>query len=65
MRRAMQTAQHLSVPLGCQPVLWLDIHEVGGIYHSNQTEHSAESFRGMGRNAMSKEFHVQLPGELS
>src|SRR5687768_15915859 len=35
MIRAMDTAKPIAEALGIQPEIWLDIHEIGGLYLAN------------------------------
>ena len=61
MIRALHTATPIGKALGIRPEVWLDIHEVGGIF----LEHKGgdiESFPGQGRGEIGDRFpHVVLP----
>ncbi len=64
MIRAMQTAHPISRALGIAPHVWLDIHEIGGIY----LDHGERKvgYPGRGRRELTQRFpDYRLPSELT
>lgn len=55
MTRAMQTAQPLAERLGIQPQIWLDIHEIGGIFLA-YPDGTSEAFGGATRSQIAERF---------
>ena len=51
MRRALQTAQPIAAALGTAPEVWIDIHEVGGIWLAGQGD-----LHGMTRSEIERGF---------
>ena len=57
MRRALQTAQPIAAALGTAPEVWIDIHEVGGIWLEGKGD-----LHGMTRDEIRNDFPgVGLP----
>ncbi|MCG3211115.1 MAG: hypothetical protein FOGNACKC_04752 [Anaerolineae bacterium] len=56
MHRAMQTAQPVGQALGLKPEIWVDIHEIGGIYLDHPDERGIVGYPGKLRTEISEEF---------
>ncbi len=64
MLRSLLTAKPVSEALGLAPAVWLDLHELGGMYQSQNGE--AIGFGGMTRAEISRDFPgYQLPEALT
>lgn len=62
MHRAMQTAGYISQATGLKPEMWLDIHEVGGIYDGHPDDGDTVGRPGIRRSEVLAEFpHYILP----
>lgn len=55
MKRALQTAQPISRALGVKPEVWVDIHEIGGIFLAGEDDR-VEGFPGLTRAQIEEEF---------
>lgn len=58
MLRAMQTTQPVAEALGLRPTVWLDIHEIGGIFREEQVdgERKVIGLHGLTRSQMQARF---------
>jgi 2,3-bisphosphoglycerate-dependent phosphoglycerate mutase/probable phosphoglycerate mutase len=66
MHRALLTAQPIGQALGLAPEVWLDIHEVGGIFIDHNDGHGPVGYPGKGRSEMLAEFPgYMLPDEIT
>lgn len=68
MLRAMQTAQPVAEALGLQPTVWLDVHEIGGIFLEKieNSESTTIGLPGMTRSEMQARFpNYILPDEIT
>ena len=54
--RALQTAFPIGLSTGLKPEVWLDIHEVGGLYDHNSVEMNKIGFSGLNRVEINKRF---------
>jgi len=65
MLRAMQTAEPIREALGLNPEVWVDIHEMGGIYLDHGKERGVIAYPGQTRGEMGKRFPgYRLPEEV-
>jgi 2,3-bisphosphoglycerate-dependent phosphoglycerate mutase len=55
MTRALQTCQPISETLGIKPEVWVDIHEVGGLFLADE-EGQSRGFPGLTTTQMSEKF---------
>ena len=55
-QRALQTAFPIGLSSGLKPEVWLDIHEVGGLYDHNSVEMNKIGFSGLNRVEINKRF---------
>jgi broad specificity phosphatase PhoE len=55
MTRAMQTAQPIAEALGMKPEVWVDVHEIGGLFLSDDDD-NITGFPGLSRSEMSQKF---------
>jgi len=55
MKRALQTAQPIARDLGVTPEVWVDIHEIGGIFLASE-DGKVTGFPGMTRAEIAAEF---------
>ena len=56
MLRALQTAEPIARDLGMAPEVWVDIHEVGGIYLDHGAERGVVGYPGQTRNEIKERF---------
>lgn len=56
MLRTMQTIRPVADSLGCQPSVWIDLHEHGGIFLRPGSDAEAVGFPGLNRAEMSSMF---------
>lgn len=64
MIRAMQTAQPIGHALGVVPEVWIDIHEIGGIFLDH--DERKVGYPGRTRSELADRFpHYQLPPEVT
>jgi 2,3-bisphosphoglycerate-dependent phosphoglycerate mutase len=56
MLRAMQTAEPIGRGLGIDPEIWVDIHEMGGIYLDHGEERGVIAYPGQTRGEMGERF---------
>ena len=62
MYRSMQTAEPVGRALGLSPQVWIDIHELGGMYFDNGGAEGIVGYPGRTRPEISAEFpNFQLP----
>lgn len=60
MHRALQTAQPVAEALGLRPRVWVELHEIGGIFLNG--ENGVIGHPGMGRGQMAQSFpQYELP----
>lgn len=65
MLRAMQTVDPIGRALGIDPEVWVDIHEMGGIYLDHGEERGVIAYSGQTRGEMSEKFPgYRLPEEV-
>lgn len=57
MTRALQTAQPISEALGIKPEVWVDIHEIGGLFLADE-DGDLRGYPGLTR----AEIHAKFPG---
>jgi 2,3-bisphosphoglycerate-dependent phosphoglycerate mutase len=63
-RRALETTQPLARGLGVPPVIWTDLHEIGGCYRGHLPT-AREGRPGMGRRQLRAEFpDFEVPGDI-
>lgn len=55
MVRAMQTAQPIAQALGIQPEVWVDVHEIGGLFLADD-EDNITAYPGMNRTEIGERF---------
>ena len=66
MHRAMQTAQPIATALKLNPEIWVDIHEVGGMYLKYRDERGVIGYTGKSRDEILEEFpNYTLPDEVT
>ena len=66
MTRAMQTALPIGRGLGLSPIVWIDIHEHGGIFQGNPRNGSRRGAPGITRAAARQRFpDYTLPDEMT
>lgn len=64
MVRALHTAQYIGEALGVQPQVWVDLHEMGGIYL--EQDGAKVGFPGQSRSQIQARFpEAQLPPQVS
>ncbi len=56
MLRTMQTIRPLAESLGCNPAVWIDLHEHGGVFHRQGADAEAVGHPGLSRSEMSEMF---------
>ena len=56
MQRALLTTLPIGLAIGLKPEVWLDIHEVGGLYDHNSVEMNKIGFSGLNRVEINKRF---------
>ncbi|MYH63108.1 MAG: histidine phosphatase family protein, partial [Caldilineaceae bacterium SB0675_bin_29] len=56
MLRTMQTIRPLAESLGCNPAVWIDLHEHGGVFHRPGADAEAVGHPGLNRSEMSEMF---------
>jgi len=66
MHRAMQTAQPIGTALKLNPEVWVDIHEVGGIFLQYRDERETVGYPGKTRTEILQEFpNYTLPDKIT
>ena len=66
MHRAIQTAQPIATALKLNPEIWIDIHEVGGMYLKYRDERGVIGYTGKNRDEILEEFpNFTLPDEVT
>ncbi|MBF0276355.1 MAG: histidine phosphatase family protein [SAR324 cluster bacterium] len=65
MTRALQTVQPIAAAGEIEAEVWIDIHEIGGLYTLNSDQTKKVAYPGMNRNEINNRFpgHI-LPNEL-
>lgn len=56
MLRTMQTIRPLAESLGCNPAVWIELHEQGGVFHRPSAEAQAVGHPGLSRSEMNELF---------
>ncbi len=56
MLRTMQTIKPLSDSLGCDPTVWIDLHEHGGVFLRPGADVKAVGYPGLSRSEMGQKF---------
>ncbi len=56
MLRTMQTIRPLAEFLGCNPAVWIELHEHGGVFHRAGADAPAVGHPGLSRSEMSEMF---------
>ena len=56
MQRALQTAQPIGQSIELKPEVWLEIHEVGGLYDANSVDGSKFCYSGLKRDEINSSF---------
>ena len=56
MLRTMQTIRPLAESLGCDPAVWIELHEHGGVFHRPGADAQAVGHPGLSRSEMSEMF---------
>ena len=65
MRRALQTARPCGQSLGLVPEVWVDLHEIGGIYLDHGEDVGTVGYSGQTRRQIQEEFPgYDLPAEI-
>ncbi len=65
MIRTLQTTQPIAKATGLQPEVWVDVHEIGGIYLDHGGEKGTVGYPGQTRNEIQQRFgDYQLPDEI-
>ena len=62
MIRAIQTAESIGESLGLSPEVWIDVHEVGGLW-LKQEDDSIRQVSGLGRGEMEERFPHCVPSD--
>ena len=58
MQRALQTTQPIGRSIELKPEVWVEIHEVGGLYDVNSVEGSKFCCSGLKREEINNGFQV-------
>ena len=56
MRRALQTAQPIAAALGLRPEIWVDLHELTGLWHDEGDGRGARGCPGLSRAEVEEHF---------
>ena len=63
MRRSLQTAAPIGQAIGLQPEVWVDIHEIGGVFLD---DHEGRGLPGLKRDEIAEQFPtIQLSAEVT
>ena len=66
MYRTLQTVQPIAVSLGLDPMVWVDLHEEGGMYLNHGEDRGLVGYPGKTRKDIASEFgSYQLPSEIT
>jgi len=66
MQRALQTTLPVGQAIGLKPEVWLDIHEVGGLYELNPVDGKKVGCSGLNREEVNHDFpEYLLPATLT
>jgi broad specificity phosphatase PhoE len=66
MKRSLETVSPVGVEIGLKPEVWLDIHEVGGIYEFNSDFTEKIGLSGLNRKQIHHNFpEYVLPGDIN